>query len=353
MSLNIFSDITQDWVKAADKRGDNAAFKFKYGIKFLDDAMGGIRLNSLIVITGRTGCGKTAMAEIIADANRSECSSVFSLFLEAEEGEIFNRKLYREFAHRYYAQQTFVKKEQINYRDFYDGLYDKKYSELMQQCEFDIVKKNKNFNIYYRCVLGFGLEELESMIDNHIPRDKPTLFIIDHIHHFDWEDTNDVAAIKRITKKIRDASLLEGLAVIMFAHIRKSDRKNKTIIPDVEDIHGSSEIYKEATQCISLAPYRKGESAKHKMPTLFRISKDRLGALYQYIGLNYFDIRTQSYDSNYEIKKTNFEETELMDLDSSECPDWFMKEEPQPIKKEEIQDELIKPVEGVEEVIPF
>lgn len=321
MPVNIFTDIVSDWTDAADKRGKNNAVKFRYGIKFLDDATGGIRLNSLVVITGRTGAGKTAMAELIAAANRNERTGVYSLFLEAEQGEIFNRKLYREFANLYYA--GYQQKDPINYRDFYDGLYEN--NPLMSEASAKIVKENKNFNIYYRNVLGFGLEELESMIDNHLPRTKPVLFIIDHIHHFDWEDTNDVAAIKRITKKIRDASLIEGMAVVMFAHIRKSDKKNKTVLPDIEDIHGSSEIYKEATQCISLAPYRKIDSVNHKMPTLFRISKDRLGALYQYVGLTYFDIRNQSYDSSYELKKLNFEETELMDLGSEEYPEWFMK----------------------------
>lgn len=344
-NVDIFTHIERDCLDALTKRVLNKSVKFNYGVRFLDEATGGIRMNSLIVVAAKSGVGKTDLADIILQTNSNKGANVYGIFLEAEKGEISNRKLYREFANLYYTtyKNTFNVKK-LSYTKFYDGCYDTEFPTLMEIATKNMKEKNNKLNIYYRDQTKFGIEEFESLIDNHIPRNgKPTLLIIDHIHHFDWESYNDVKALKDIIKKIRDASLLNGFAIILMAHIRKTDRKNKVLIPDAEEIYGSSEIYKEATQVITMAPFHK-DSSQFYCPTLFRITKNRTGSLNRYIGLHGFDISRGVYSDDYYLHKLNYEENELVDITKEDTPDWYMQEK----KIESSQLELISNEEGIE-----
>src|SRR5690606_17377988 len=73
------------------------------------------------------------------------------------------------------------------------------------------------------------------------------LIIVDHVHYFDFDDDNENRAIKDLAKIVRQLSIEEQKPIILIAHLRKRDKKNPDLVADLEEFHGSSDLYKIAT----------------------------------------------------------------------------------------------------------
>ena len=105
-------------------RIDMAKDEMQYGISFLDDAFEGILPHDLIIITGRTGTGKTELSATMARKNLKNHKRVTLFALEAAENEILSRLKFQETAKRFFENREKYPSEIIfNYPHWYRNKY--------------------------------------------------------------------------------------------------------------------------------------------------------------------------------------------------------------------------------------
>lgn len=223
-----------------------------FGIDYLDDALVGISPNDLILIGGRSGAGKTELALAIAYQSAMQKKNTYYFALEAEKGELGMRLMYKRLTTNFYEM---LKKEKsfsvmpVTYdrwvtgklsQDFY-GKSQNILSQLDDLSHLKIRYSNSDYSI------DNFLADVEQIKDN------AQLVVLDHLHYFDLNDSeNENAQYKKIVKSIRSQCLDNNIPVILVSHIRKADPRMTMFVPEQEDFHGSSDIVKIATKAITI-----------------------------------------------------------------------------------------------------
>jgi hypothetical protein len=116
-------------------------------------------------------------------------------------------------------------------------------------------------------------------------------------------------------------SLGIGKPVIVIAHLRKQDARTKSIVPRMEDFHGSSDIGKIVTHAVLLAPARCAPSSNKRIANTFMsVPKDRMGGATGLVALCGFDRESKGYDDHYTIGRANGDKFEPLGTD--EVPGW-------------------------------
>jgi len=287
---------------STEYRAMNRGKFIPYPVEYLNRTLGGVRPTDLVFVGARSGAGKTEFAAMLAQNVSMLGKSVYYFALEADKGEIETRLLYREFAKIYYTGKNFMP---INYRDFSDGKYDGILGNYIKQASVNCNKLMQNVNIFYR-EENFSIDSFEEQVD-HVKK-YADLILLDHVHHFDMNTDRETQELKKIVKRLRDINILIQKPIVCIAHFRKSDRKTMELVPGFEELYGSSEIAKEATQVITLAPVSpeliEGNYPLHYSPTLFRTAKFRkFGSACRHVGLVMYDNRTNTYDEKYKLFK--------------------------------------------------
>lgn len=300
----------------AEERQLQAVKMLPYGIPFLDDALGGIMPNDLILIGSKTGAGKTQICSNIAAFLCAQGKRVAFFALEAEDREIERRMKYGILAELYYGDiraGKITKKANISYKEWrqfrlqevlgkYEAEADARFSEL------------KNLQTFYRSYGDFNVDDLEREIAKVAK--EVDLIILDHVHYVDVKsDQNENAEMKVIVKKLRDLALSYSVPIIAVAHLRKDfGGKNHPLVPSLEDFHGSSDLVKICTAAIVLAPaydlkyFDPGSkeilSPDHKMSdTYITVRKSRLagGDVTRHTGVAMFNRELNTYWHTYAI----------------------------------------------------
>lgn len=304
--LNPFKSVAD---LCAKERAERLALKSKrcdLGVSFLNDATGGIYPGDLVLIGARTGAGKTELVNHIAIQNAKNGKKVYFFALETSNFELTRRI-------KYPLVQKHKATGFMPYRHWYLGhepsnieLADSKANEEINESlkNLFIFQNNKSFTLsdFERLFLS-----IESQAD---------LIIIDHIHYFDYDNENENAALKSITKTIRDMAQLANKPVVLVAHLRKRESKFVSeLIPKLDDFHGSSDLIKIASTIILLAPLDK--SSQLKQPTAMTVSKLRIDmSVAKYMGITDFDFNKKTYADKYflgVLKKNNTEVDAITD----------------------------------------
>ncbi len=290
--------------------------------KFLDDALGGIYPDDLVVITAKTGAGKTEMVSQIAQANSVLGKKVHMFALEAYEGEIEDRIVFRMIAQEYYREQG-TRNIHPRFQDWVQGR-----QNFLSPHEAHVRRianeKFKTLNLFYRDN-NFNVETFHASVGQI--EDRTDLIIVDHLHHFDLESNDEVRELKLTIKKIRDLMLFYRKPTVLVAHIRKSDKRSQGLLPDIEELHGSSEISKVATKIIAAGPAYDVTPDPGTFPTYLRILKNRQdGSVTRFIACSHFNIRTNSYEGHYGVGLYQPHETEFKPMPISDQPSWVTKE---------------------------
>lgn len=316
--------------------------KMAFGVKFLDEALFGIRKNDFIVIAAKTGFGKSELAKIIALENAPK-KRVHFFALEAEPNEIEMRIKYSYMAKGIYGElKEYFKGFIFNYADWVNGEYRnndliKKLSEAAT--EF-MAEEYKNLKTYYQINSTITDENIESTLLGI--QNETDLIIIDHLHYFTFCDDNENRAMKKLMMRFRELSLKIGKPIILLAHVRKSERRGAALVPGFEDIHGSSDVSKIATKIIILAAANEIETGSPtQYATFFRIAKCRLdGSRTKLVGVLNFDITRNAYRESYLLGRLNFDETEIEIIDEErkeKVPRWAKSFIPQPAQTEALK----------------
>lgn len=317
------------------EKGDriSAEDRLRFGVTFLDESLGGIAPRDLIVVGARTGSGKTQLITRIASANEGKRIALFAL--EAEMSEIERRAKY----HLAYALA------QAAGEDIKGVDYDRYISNQAPQLDKHddratrLAKKQlAGLRTYYRVSGDFGVDELErKMVSAAKTSD---LIILDHLHYVDIDGgKNEHTELAKVIKRIRDIALGYGVPIVVVAHLRKrmgADRSK--LVPEIDDIHGASEISKVATSVITFGPVEveyasrppwegskdsPKSAGKVVWPTIFRVGKHRReGSRTRYAGITFFDPAKGHYEGSYALGALRASDSEWLQLSPERYPGW-------------------------------
>jgi hypothetical protein len=294
-----------------------------FQIRFLDEALGGIFPNDLILIGAASGEGKTALCTAIAHANARSGKRVHYFALEAEEREIERRMKYREISEMVFREDRYASLRGIlNYIDWYSGAFDRELGDYGES-RLDAVLSAQfaTMKTFYKRG-QFGVEELEALLGQI--QDETECAIIDHLHYVDVDGEDENRGVKGIVMRVRDASLVYGKPIILVAHLRKKDRRGEALVPDLDDFHGSSDTAKVATKAIMIArAWDQNPPQSWLWPTYVYAPKCRMdGSRTRYCALVNFNARTQSYENSYVLGRLTANRDKFEGLPNKELPHW-------------------------------
>lgn len=312
----------------ADRRLLNASNLLPYYVGFADDYLRGITKHDLVLLGADSGVGKTELAASIAASNAAEGRNVFMFALEAEPDEIERRIKYRMIAGMAH-QREHPGRHGLNYPDWYLGRFVTKLRDLEREADEVIGDKFRGLHTYYRGkdFTGETIHRLCLAV-----QDRADLIVIDHLHYVDIDDErNENSEYKRLVKTIRDIVLSTGRPILLVVHLRKKPALNAPLVPDLERIHGSSDIAKIATTAIMLSRAPIVTPNHHHAPTFITIPKWRLGGACRQVALCNFDLRNNSYLETYSLGYLTSAEREwneiLIDGEHS-APPWARRWKP-------------------------
>lgn len=295
-----------------------------FGVDFLDMALGGVFPRDLVLLGAKTGLGKTTLASIIAETNVERGKRVHYFALEAEEKEIERRIKFRVLSNL--AFKRVQHPGRINYLDWYAGKLEPITGAWEGEADRLLAQRYANLRTFYPRG-DFGADDLVKAFLSI--QDQTDLIILDHVHMVEYDDVNENRGIKMIIKKLRDVALEVGKPVVVVAHLRKSERRSKYIVPDLDDFHGTSDLVKLVTKAIIIAPaHDQDTGVKHLWNTYIHPAKCRPeGSRTKYIGLVPFNVRSGRYESAFELGRAKNGGEEFDMMKQEDYPAWAVTNE--------------------------
>lgn len=297
---------------------ENNKIVAKYGIPCLDRELKGILKSDLILIGASTGCGKSTIAKLIAEANSKEGKEVTVISLENFKGDDLLDSIYQEY-------KNLSKQYDIDIIDFID-LYNKKQLDkaIFEQAKKNAKKRYKNIKYIFRENENYTTEQLQEDVEYIYKETLTDLIILDHVDYLDKNcGENDIDHITKLMSTIRSLQLVYKIPMVCISHLRKngaSNPKNPVLIPSLDDFIGSSNKTKIATVVIILAPddaedARNENLKKYEKPTFCCVRKHRkLGR--KVVGYTYrmiFNLKTGEYEQdNIQEYKVDYYGTKIV-----------------------------------------
>lgn len=289
-----------------------------YHVGFFDDYMRGITTHDLILLGADSGVGKTDAVTDIAERTAAQGRNVYMFALEAEEREIERRIKFRRIARTAIDRNHSVVRD-LNYPDWYLGRLSTRLGALEAEAD-EYMASLTNLHTYYkgRDFTGDDIHRLCLAV-----QDRADLIIIDHLHYVDIDDEqSENREYKRLVKIIRDTVLNTGTPIVLVVHLKKGDGFREPLVPHIERIHGSSEIFKVATSTVMLsrAPFAGREW--HLAPTFLSVPKWRLGGAARHVALCNYDLRTRSYLDKYTLGRLESGGRDWTEIHPESRPPW-------------------------------
>lgn len=324
--LTQFTSVPDSLESARAARTKSSGLKCSTGIRFADKALGGgLYPSDLLLIAAEPGVGKSELSLGIAAHNAAEGKRVHMFSLESESNEVTHRLFYRELADLYYASTVFrpsMLGRKLNYSDWMDGRFEDSLKDLEVQVEEIIKEKYKTLNVFYRG-RNFGIEDLTREVLS--AKDQSDLIVLDHIHYMDISpNENENRAMTEMVKAIRDIALICEKPFVIVAHVRKRDSRLKGLLPDLEDIHGSSNLSKIATKALVLAPCFDPTHRQGEFFTYMRVAKNRRdGSRCRFTAVCTFDAFKNSYKNEFVMGRLTKGGQEFERLKDEDMPHWI------------------------------
>lgn len=292
--------------KSSDRIAEEKAIRQKiakteplsFGVSFLDAATRGIFPSDLILLGAPTGIGKTELCVNIAMANIESGKRVHFIALEADRCEIERRIFYSFLAKAFFYDPNRPKLSgHLNMADWMLGKFNGQLDRYEKAVEEILEPGLAQLFTFYKAK-AFTHEDLIYNIGT--VAEETDIIIVDHVHFFDWDETDDNRAIKQIAKTARDIVLEMGKPMVLVAHLRKRDRNNKDLCPGVDEFHGSSDLTKIATKAITIGSG--GIDQDGSAVTYMRVCKNRLdGSTARYMARMKFNFQRRAYEEKFKL----------------------------------------------------
>lgn len=297
--LNKFNDEGLSFAEIKKDLKENSEGITPFGISYLDQSLEGIERSDLILIGAASGRGKTQLCSLIASNALSLNKRVHFFALEAERFEIGKRLMFLLYAQAFYSDNDRPRIDgQLIYSRWRLNRYEEQFKKYDESVAAKFAMQNKNLKVFYRAN-DFGVDEFVASVAS--VKNETDLVILDHLNYFDFVGDNENKAISQAVKAIRALQINLKIPIMMAAHVRKKSLNDQSLVPAIEEFHGSSDIFKVATKTIMLAPcFEDGPSHLHK--TFVQVGKHRHnGSVTKYTAKMTFNISENSYEDAYEI----------------------------------------------------
>lgn len=292
----------------------------RFGNAFLDDSLLCIKPEDLILVGAPSGVGKTQFCVNLALTNVEDGRRVHFFALEAAECEIEMRLKYRVLMEQFYADPN---RPHIGKTFLFDeweiGAYEDILAPYEDWAEKYCIEAYKNLHTFYK-LDQFDVSKLIELVT--MAADDTDLIIVDHVHFFDWEDSNDNRAIKDIAKATRDLCRNFKIPIVLIAHLRKKDRGNQELVAGLDEFHGSSDLPKIATKVITIASGGPSSVKEGCYTTYIRTPKNRhLSSSTSYLAQILFNEQKGTYEKEYRLGWANAQK--FGEIEPHKTPKWL------------------------------
>lgn len=299
-----------------------SASAMAYHNAFLDDRLRAVLPHDFVILTARSGVGKTSAALDMAISSALSERRVGVFALEAEPCELERRAKYRWLVNQAYLR-SIEGRESLTYTDWLVGRCEDIVGYMEREANEWLLNNLGTVWTYYK---GSGRFDADRMAKELIEISKIVeMIVLDHLHYIDAkEGDTDNRSLSAIAHTLRDIALDIGKPVIGVSHLRKRDRgADKSLIPEQDDLMGSSDLPKIATQIVALAPAPFVVPPKWWMaPTLVSVIKDRREGFDGLAALVMFDKRSRLYAEDYTLGRLIKGGTAWEQLKAGDVPTW-------------------------------
>lgn len=284
-------------------------------IDCIDKVTKGIAPSDITLLVSDSGVGKTTLGSHVALNNAMAGKRGACFFLEGQFYEFAKTQLWKVMCDLYYREgyrESHHVKE-FCYQNYHHNIdpSDGNMSAL-EAIAAERIKTGISDNlIIYERNQQLGIDNMQRTLDLIGTIEPAVQFVIlDHLHFLDLlerEGYNE--QYKKIMKMLQEFSGRFNIPVFVIAHINKEGGKGK-VMPDIQDIMGSSDIYKIAMNAIIVAPdYDAYKPNSYIRPTLFKIVKWRAWPKNNLIYRKQFHALTMQYLPGWEVCKVGYVST--------------------------------------------
>jgi hypothetical protein len=283
-----------------------------YGNRFLDDLLLGIPRSNIDCLASATGVGKTEALTGIAQANAKAGKRVTYFALEAREGEIEDRMVFRK------AVSLYRKKHpggaRLSFRKF-SRWQEPALAPFVAAAVEELREHLANVRVRYQVGAdAFSVRDIYPELSRAAK--ESDLVILDHIHYISaaGEKDRNEAQI-RMASDLRRVTDETGTPIVVAAQFRKPDgaKKYRPLLPDEHDLRGASELPQMFNNIVVWGPAPDDESKGLVMTptavalrahgrTLMRVVKSREDSEAKRVtGLLLWDYQARAYHQNYAL----------------------------------------------------
>lgn len=279
-----------------------------WGIDYLDKHFGGgIAPRSFNLIACESGRGKTTLVSNMAVENSLRGKKVAFIRLEGDMYDFADTEKWKIIYDEVY--KMFRDEELPNLPDYQSYRLNNipGIESLEQDAQKHLLTRLKNVFLFDKGThRSLSRDTITDVLNNM--KDVFDLIIIDHLHYFEITDERQQYREQMESVKIiNDFVDSVGTPVVLVSHVRKRDSRASKQLLKMEDIQGSSDIFKIAHTVLMMSPYYEEYDDIEKIyPTLFYSPKSRYGASTTAIGIKCFDGKSKKYISGYEQAKHVF-----------------------------------------------
>jgi len=314
-----FRSVYDSWDDETADRAENSKNIISFGIDYLDHSLDGIEMGDFIVLGAPSGGGKTQAVMAIALKNALEGRKVYFFALEAERYEISRRIKYSLYARFYFEDKEREPINGMRFSQFRLNRYIQQFAKYDHLVKLE-KEKLKTLFVFYRSS-SFGVHDFISKVT--AIKKQAQLVVLDHLNYFDFDSDKENQAVSDAVKAIRVLQVDLKIPIIMVAHIRKKGFGDKSLVPSIEDFHGSSDIYKNATKCVMIAPCFDVTGNNRQYRTYIQAGKQRAdGSVSRFLGLCTYDISANAYLHNYELGTLDLGRSRFSSVDQKQMPPW-------------------------------
>jgi hypothetical protein len=317
-----------------EERLSNAARLVPFDHAFLDDALGGLLPNDLLLLTAKSGAGKTQQVSMFAESAVRRGRRVLGFFLEAVRREIERRLKWRTLAQYWLDTIEPIRRQrrlpplQLSYGAWMRGQLDVDMAAVERDVERWLSKEfDERLITVYRSE-KFTLEQTERVMV--AMQDEVDLFVLDHLDMVDFDDDgkSENAAARAIVERLRYLAVHLGKPVILVVHLKKPKDFRPSLVPQQEDIYGSSHVVKLATCAVSMAPAERANEEWWIAPTYMQVIKNRIDGDSRLVARVPYDLRMGMYLPTYELGRVvrgDKGEDTWRQLDDQYLPIWAQR----------------------------
>lgn len=316
------SDHLADLLVQRDELAEGAV---PLGLAYLDDCLeGGVFPGDLLLWASGTGVGKTALAVNAAlSALRAGLERVYLFALEAHVGEIGARLYFQELAKK-------ARDKRLDYAGWWRGKWKHLDTKYEREIKAELEPLLAGLRVLYKGRGDFTVSSLSQQLEAVVP--EADMVILDHIHMIDSEagDRGELESQKKSIQLLRDMALTYRIPVCVSAHIRKKRAgEMPTLLPSIDDVHGSGFLAKVATQIVLFGRDWDGpQPQRHLSPTLVQVHKDRIGRSSTQVARIFYDQSEGRYERAYELGRIGWEQRRQVwsQIEMKMVPAWAKNE---------------------------